>query len=163
MKRLTLETIVKRLKRYRPLNAHDVLVDCKLPLEFINDGQFRNVFRISGTKYVIKVPKLGGARHSAREIAALRYLQRPEYFAIQPYLPEFHFSNRNTGLILTDLCTWASFAKNFDTIKEIDEWCEDNGFIEADVDHRKMDNYGMLGKQLKILDLGCFVSGGSNC
>lgn len=82
MKRLTLETIVKRLKRYRPLNAHDVLVDCKLPLEFI---------------------------------------------------------------------------------KEIDEWCEDNGFIEADVDHRKMDNYGMLGKQLKILDLGCFVSGGSNC
>lgn len=163
MKRLTLEKIIKSLKYHRPLNAVDVLVDCKIPLEFLGDGQFRNVFRVTGTKFVIKVPKLGGVRHSAREIVALKYLRKEKYYAIHPYLPEFHFSNRNTGIILTDLCTKASYAKNFGTMKEINEWSEDNDFYAADVDTDKSDNYGMLGKQLKILDLGCFVNGGSDC
>lgn len=168
MKRLKLETIIARLKRHRPLNALDLLLKCKLPLEFVGDGQFRNVFRISGTPYIVKVPKIAGGGqdvgHSRREINALKYLSKPKYVAIHPYLPTFHFSNRNTGIVLTDLCTWASYAKYYDTVKEIAEWSEDHGFYEADVDHDKFDNYGVLDGQLKILDLGCFVSGGgSNC
>lgn len=160
MKRLDLSTIIKRLKYHRPLNAVDVLVDCKLPLELLGEGQFRYVFRISGTKYVLKLPKLGGIKHSAREIKALKLLTKDKFYAIHPYLPIFHFSNRNTGIILTDLATWDSYAKSHSTIKEIHEWCEDNGFIEADVSTDKHDNYGRVNGQLKILDLGCFVYGG---
>lgn len=156
------------MKRQRPSTVEDLLIKCKFPLQLVNYGQFRRVYKILGTPYVVKVPKLAWSaadvKHSRLEINALKLLQKEKYFAIHPYLPTFHYTNRNTGVVLTDECTWASYVKNFDTVKEIHEWCEDNGFIEADVETDKFDNYGMLGKQLKILDLGCFVSGGgSNC
>ena len=160
MKRLTLEQIKKKLKYHRPAEITDLLIRCKLPLEFVGDGQFREVFRISGTPYAIKVPThVGGLYHSIQEVRASKMLRKEEFSAIHPYLLTIHYSNRNTGIILTDFCKWASYAKNYNTIKEIHEWTEDQGFPDADVDTDQTDNYGLLGNQLKILVLGCFAYG----
>lgn len=167
MKRLKLEEIVKRLKIQRPSTVEDLLVKCKLPLQLIDYGQFRRVYKVLGTPYVVKVPKIAWSKtdigHSRREISALKLLNKAKYAVIHPYLLTFYYTNRNTGVILTDECKWSSYAKNFDTMKEIGEWAEDTGFFDADVHTDKSDNYGMLNGQLKILDLGCFVNGDSGC
>lgn len=143
----------------------------------LDHGQFRNVFRILGTPYVLKVPRSSfkvDVDHSVIEINSLRLLRRKVYHPgtpflryepLRPFLPTFYYANRNTGVILTDLYSPVPYGggKFKNKIKEIHEWLEDNGFAEADLEIDKTDNYGQKNGKLVILDLGCFEAKGGWC
>jgi len=155
--KLELAEIVKRLKAHGPEHEIQLLELCKLPLQYLDCGQYRRVYKIVDTAYVIKVPIEYGVEHSAAEIKALKRLQKTEIASV---LPTFHYSNRNTGIILTDFCKTGLLPQFKLNKRVIYEWAKENGYADSDTEPEKWDNYGTLNGKLKLLDLGCFTKGG---
>lgn len=168
VRRPSLDEIIRRLKRFKPQNVNDLLCECRLPIQLLDWGCYRNCWEIVGTGLVIKL--VGGTAednrdkaltHARIEIAAHRRIAKDKQFApIQHLLPIIHHYNRNAGLVLMDKykpCTKRWAKKNLDELIEYHLWFKKR-FPQADLDPLvKYMNYG-IGKDGKpvILDLGCF-------
>ena len=119
MNKFTLETIKRRLRRYRPETPQAVLRKCQFPLEFVDEGAFRVVYHILGTEYVLKLPiqewdrwRWKGPRakwikmhinHARLEMNAHTVISTsavPAVRALRRYLPEIPFMDWDTGVAL---------------------------------------------------------------
>lgn len=119
MTKLTLETIKRRLRRYKPQTPQDVLRKCQFPLWFVDEGMFRVVYHILGTEYVLKIPlqeweswRWKGPRskwikmhinHARLEMNAHTIIStttRPDVKALEKFLPEVPYMDWDTGVTL---------------------------------------------------------------
>lgn len=151
----------------------DILVrECKFPLEFVADGAFRNVYRILGTPYVLKVPSSSRSYvldHAAQEVKAYQKIKRSKSLAaLRPYLPKFHLVNDALGIILTDYIRPVQkeygtyYGKYYNEIQKVSQVARSlSTAYDPDLGVDKADNWGVVGGKLKILDLGCFT--GASC
>ena len=100
--KLDVESVRDTIMRYNLAGAVDCLQH-GYTMKFVGSGLFRNVYRIVGTKLVVKVPiGIRGKRHSEGEMKAYRKIMgsKHKYTAIQLYMPEILAYNKKTGVIL---------------------------------------------------------------
>lgn len=173
MTKLTLETIKRRLRRYKPETSQAVLRKCQFPLLFVDEGMFRVVYRILGTEYVLKMPiqewepwRWKGPRskwikmhinHARLEMNAHTIIStttRPAIKALAKYLPEVPYMDWDTGVTLmrhyrTPTTTeWnRSLAGIYTAVEAVQKRNTDIKPSNCGVDSS--------GK-LRIVDLGCF-------
>lgn len=156
---------------------YELMVDCKFPLQFIADGAFREAYRIVGTPYVVKIPSSGSrtyVNHAQADINAYELINDdPKMNRLRKYLPKIHYSNHPIGVILTDYVRPLSKVYNSDRVFTYHGHYRDeiqhvarmakklSSADDPDMDLNKLDNFGSVGGQLKILDLGCFT--GESC
>lgn len=118
---MTKEKIVSLIKRWKPLTVKDILEDCRLPLQYVGGGAFRDVYRIIGTPYVLKIPCEDGAtelnlEHSRDEFTAWRRISRNKKFSqLHRFMPEIVYYNRTSGIIL--VCYYKSLSYSSETLK----------------------------------------------
>ena len=165
--------IARVLKLEKPETVEDLLINCGLSLKFIGEGAFRFVFKIVGTRLVVKVPmtetdqaELGHNYahtpivHASTEWKYRKKVMREKkYEFFRPYMPTLHCLVPLTGVTLTDYyrpVPW-SRTKYDDEIDQIIGNLASIGVLDGDVGPDKRDNYGIdrYGK-LRIIDLGCF-------
>lgn len=193
MSRLTLSTITERLdehlddlwRRYAQGRVEDLhgklvyrlMVKCKLPLQFIGDGAFRETYRILGTPYVIKIPSGSSGsyvQHARADLNAYDLIQGTRKMSkLRKYLPEIHYRNYAIGVIVTDYVR--PLTRTYDShraftyygpyreeiLRVADLVTKHSKADDGDLDLQKMDNFGYVKGELKILDLGCFT--GESC
>jgi hypothetical protein len=117
---ITLATLTRRLRKFDPATPQEVLRKCQFPLQFLDEGAFRVVYRILGSQYVLKIPiqeweswRWKGPKsrwikqhvnHSRHEINASTFVMRiakdPVVRALRPYMPETPYMNWDTGVVL---------------------------------------------------------------
>jgi hypothetical protein len=99
---LDVASVRDTVRRYNLSNEVDLLQH-GYTLKYVGGGLFRNVYRIVGTKLVVKVP-IGakGRRHSQGEMRAYRRIMasKRRYVNMQLYMPEILAYNARTGMIL---------------------------------------------------------------
>lgn len=172
--RLGLNEIIRRLRQNQPTTVEELLVDCHLPISFAGYGAFRDAWEIYSTAYVIKLPIRDGGEwgqesniiHTTAEINAYnRIMKSIRYRPLRQWMPIFHYTNKPTGLILTEYYKQIPDKKGkFDEeINQIEKLCKRWGFRgdnDADLCIKKRENFGVDKKgKLRILDLGCFTKG----
>ena len=100
---LSLAAIEKDLRTPYVKTEKDILRELGYTLKFLGGGIFRNVYKIVGTKLVLKVPNgARGRRHSQGEMKAYKRIMvsTKKYVALHPYMPAIHHYNSRTGIIL---------------------------------------------------------------
>lgn len=172
MIKLSLDTIKRRLRRYKPATSQDVLRKCMFPLVFIDEGQFRSVYHILGTEYLLKMPLMEWEawrwkgpkekwirkhiNHARIEINAHTIIPtttRDNVKALHKFLPEVPWSDWDTGVILM-----RKYRKP--TQREWDKrGLKLLAAIEAVQRHNtdiRLHNCGIDSQgNLKVIDLGC--------
>lgn len=102
--RLTIPTVTRRLKACGPENESQVLRECRIPLEYIDEGEYRAVFTIPGLPLVLKVPRIDSrdcfdhARHEWgiwNDIMTTRELKH-----LRRYMPKVYYFGWDTGVTL---------------------------------------------------------------
>ncbi len=166
------DKIISKLRKIKPEYVDELLIKCEFPIEFVSYGSFRIVWRVISTQYVIKMPLEGdygyesGLIHSGAEINAYNRIMKVErYRPLRKWMPEFFYTDKPRGLILTGYYRQIVDKKGkYDLeINEIEKLCQRWGFKDdrdADLCIAKRDNFGVDSKgKLRILDLGCFTKG----
>lgn len=164
---MTLATIKRRLKLWKPQTLDGLIESCRFPLEYISCGMYRKVYGVVGTEYVIKVPiqdetRLTNISHAVDEYREYKRMSRlKKYAAIKHRLPKFHYFDSHSGISLVEryksLYEWDT--SHDKTIRQINAWLKSKGFEDSDLDTEKRDNFGLDAKgNLKILDLGCLYT-----
>lgn len=102
---MTKEQIIRRLRYWRPRTLEQLLVRCRFPLQYVGGGAYRDVYRIVGTDYVVKIPietKSENVKHAHNEYNAWRRITRnkKKYSSLVPYIPEIAYHNRGYGTTL---------------------------------------------------------------
>jgi hypothetical protein len=154
--KLDVELVRDTLLRLNLANEVDLLQQ-GYTLKYLGGGLFRNVYRIVGTKLVVKVP-IGarGRRHSQGEMRAYNRIKRgwSKYAAVYDYLPDILAYNKKTGVILMPEYRPAS-KKDGPRIEEIGKLARVAMGKYCDL-HIWNVGKGKLG-DFRILDLGYFV------
>jgi hypothetical protein len=69
-------------------------------LRYIDEGAFRQVYKVSGCPLVVKFPlDKDGIQHSVSEIRRIRQLGRIK--ELVPHLPKIHYFDRKSGVLVT--------------------------------------------------------------
>jgi len=119
---------------------------------------FREVYKIIGAPYVVKIPYEGSEGHAATEYRAWKRIKTKERFNdIRKYLPEIILYQRSTGLVLMPYYRPISARRYNREMEDVDAFLEKTfGMGSADVGSDKWDNWGLDETgQLKLIDLGC--------
>lgn len=140
---------------------------CGLPLEWLGDGGYREVYRIVGTPYVIKFPltewtglssKVDWLKrhriHSQYEMNALmRMRTRRRWQFIRPYLPETLWMDWETGVVVMRYYTSVpSTPSQRKDVRELNDLVKNFAKGNTDI---KCKNCGFdENGRLKLIDLG---------
>lgn len=150
--------ILKTIRRRKPTTVdefEDVLGLDLLPLD---SGAFREVYNISGTRLVVKIPIKGDGNvtHSRREIRRIRQvLRRKNLTYVRRYVPKVYYVDYKNGILIVE---------QLQKIGKITRATEDvichlledtfpciNNDSDADSKNLGLDGRG----QIKVLDWGC--------
>lgn len=181
---LNIDEVVKRLKTHKPTNLEEVMQDCKLPLKYVSNGAYRQVYQIVGTRSVIKIPRNPvkteeiyndkthkwktkyetsyDVTHANQEFQALQRMKRCKIRMafLQPHLPEFYHFNQMTGISLVKKYNKVKYNTHIKTIDKIREGVArvfkiDNWDTDLHENNFGLDKDGTL----KLIDLGCIYGG----
>lgn len=165
VRKLTVHTVIERLKRYRPDCPEQLLMDCRLPLLLLNWGAYRNCWEVIGTGLVIKL--VGQDQHVKKalthtriEVNAHRKLvSDPDFAQFRKYMPKIHYSDTKHGLVVMEKYKavtkgWAR--KNRGLMEKLEADLLEY-FEQVDLSPgAKYRNFGLDKKgRLVVIDLGC--------
>ena len=158
--------ILKTIRRHKPTSVEEFEDELGLDLIAMDNGSFREVYNISGTRLVVKIPMeidLDGcgvhamaAAHSRREIRRIRQvLRRKNLTHIRRYVPKVYYADYKSGVIvmemLRDIGKVDRAAENI-----IAHMLEDTFPCVNNCSDAKSTNLGINTRgQIKVLDWGC--------
>lgn len=164
--------VIRRLRKEQPVSALEVLDNCRLPLQHIGAGAFRDVYHVLGTSLVLKIPRYGlngqpeddyetNIQHARDEYAIWKRItnSKRKYKHFKQYMPEIVYFNKGTGLIVTRMYTKVKSRRlHRKLVSKLDEnMAALMGHTTADI---HMTNVALDNKgNLKLIDLGCFIGG----
>lgn len=95
------ENVIKLFENNNPATKR-AIEKLKLKLKPLGVGTFRAVYKIRGTSLVVKIPRDGdGIKHSKAEHDTIKeILNRKKYRKLKQYMPEIHYYNEKTGVIV---------------------------------------------------------------
>lgn len=155
--------ILKTIRRRRPVHALAFEEILGLDLIHIGEGSFREVYNISGTRLVVKVPLNSAAMdfqtsitHSRREIRRIRQvLRRKNLTHIRRYVPKVYYADYKNGIIVMEMLHRLGKVPRAaeDVIAHL---LEDTFSCINNCSDASYDNLGYNGRgQIKVLDWGC--------
>lgn len=162
-------TVIKRLKRYQPTTAQEILDKCELPLQYVGGGAFRDVYHVIGTSVVIKVPRKTDKehrtekriQHSRDEFSIWTRMKnsKRKFRAFAKYLPELIYYNSHTGIIVMRKYEKVRYNKvNNSFANELEEMITKvMGTCDADIHNGNL-GFDKRGN-IKIIDMGLFIAG----
>ena len=96
-----IRTVIARIIRNRPTSPQ-AFRDSGIKLRYLDEGVFRQVFKISGCPLVVKFPLEGeiadGVQHSASEVNRVKRLSKIK--ELVPHLPKIHYHDRKNGVLI---------------------------------------------------------------
>ena len=160
---MTTRKIINCLKKHQPETVREVLIDCKLPLQFLGEGAYREAYQIVGTNLVIKLPIHNGdlsladcLEHSADERSHLEAIRGDNKLKpLWPYLATFHYFNPDTGVVLVEKYDPVPAKKYRSQMNMIEGMFYD--LMPGGDSDLHYDNFGLDAKgNLKVIDCGRF-------
>jgi len=103
-KRKSVEELHQLLIENEPLSLNK-LKDLRLKPKHIASGAYRNIYRLKGTEFIVKIPKgTDGLAHSLVEIKTIRQILRfkRKYKLLQEYIPFVLYDDLQTGIIVME-------------------------------------------------------------
>jgi len=98
---IPIRTVIARITRNRPTSPQ-AFRDAGIKLRYLDEGVFRQVFKISGCPLVVKFPLEGeiadGVQHSASEVNRVKRLSKIK--ELVPHLPKIHYHDRKNGVLI---------------------------------------------------------------
>lgn len=163
--RLTESNIIRVLQKKQHRTGQELL-DLGLPLQFVAEGQFREVYHIVGTSIVVKIPRVRGCSHrthkknvahATTEYRAWRRIMSRGYTEIRPYMPEILYHNKATGLVLMrQYRPVPRLKKNRETLsrlgRSISRIVAETRFPDVHAGNAGIDEDG----NIRLIDLGLF-------
>lgn len=155
--------IIDKIKRRRPITKFDFEEMLGIDLIGLDHGCFREVYHISGTRLVVKIPMEGDCNstrrcnisHARREIRRIRQALRIKSLRhIRRYVPKIYHMDYESGVIVMDRLHMMTVPKESEDV--IAHMFEDTfRCIGNDSDLSKQ-NLGYDGRgQIKVIDWGC--------
>jgi hypothetical protein len=96
-----IRTVIARIIRNRPTNPQ-AFREAGIKLRYLDEGVFRQVFKISGCPLVVKFPLEGeivdGVQHSISEVNRVKRLSKIK--EVLPHLPKIHYHDRKNGVLI---------------------------------------------------------------
>jgi len=96
-----IRTVIAQIIRNRPTSPQ-AFRDAGIKLRYLDEGVFRQVFKISGCPLVVKFPLEGeiadGVQHSASEVNRVKRLSKIK--ELVPHLPKIHYHDRKNGVLI---------------------------------------------------------------
>ena len=98
---IPIRTVIARITRNRPTTVI-AFREAGIKLRYLDEGVFRQVFKISGCPLVVKFPLEGeiadGVQHSASEVNRVKRLSKIK--ELVPHLPKIHYHDRKNGVLI---------------------------------------------------------------
>jgi hypothetical protein len=94
--------VISRIQKARPTSPI-AFKDAGIKLRYIDEGVFRQVYKISGCPLVVKFPLndgsvVDGVQHSISEVNRIKRLSKIK--ELLPHLPKIHYFDRKNGVLV---------------------------------------------------------------
>lgn len=155
---MTKEEVIALVREKQPKDKK-AFAKLGLTLEQIGEGVYRKVYKIKGTKLVVKIPNKGKSSitHAISEYEAVYYTKKDNKCeAIHNLLPEVYYFNNDTGIMLMRYYYPIRSNKYMisSLVKQLVEAVHPYAKKKSTDIHS--DNIGRAGYHPVILDLGYF-------
>lgn len=157
------DRVVQLVNNFKPVTAQEALY-AGLPLKYIGDGAYREVFHIVGTELVIKFPKGGHScnrEHSLHEYKAINRVLKSKAKkcqAIKKHMPKVYYCDAH-GVMVVRKYKMLPTKRQSERLRAVlsNRVCPILKLFDGDLENSG--NVGIDGRgTLKILDAG-YLSG----
>lgn len=158
--RLTISSVVQKLKRHRPTSAEEFKKLLGVELVHAGRGGSREAFAIKGTRLIVKFPMYKESdyqcarAHARKEIRRIQQIRTHErYRALRRYIPKFYYIDCENGIVVMEMLNRVGKVPN-SVCAVLDKFLGDTFRTRGGCDI----GYNNLGfsvrGQIKILDWG---------
>lgn len=171
--KLTIPQVVGRFRYNKPKDIDEALHNCRVPIQYMFSGAFRDVYHIVGLPLIAKFPGgqngniPDGVEHSTDEVRWVRRINRStQYALLREYMPTIYYFDKTNGVVLMhkyDELSWTKQNKKLCAeleqrmIKDLKFHHDPDSGLDPDI---KPDNMGKdENGKIVIFDLGCFAGG----
>lgn len=155
-RKVTISTVISRMKREHPGTAEEFADKCKLSLQYIGSGCSRCVYKVGGLPLVVKFdqgPRSGSMTQAECEAISYKKLMSiSRYKRLRKYLPKLYYFDKKTG---HSLMHYYDRPCSNDKCREVSKEFMDTLSVDNDMDIYPPNVRASRRGVPKVIDMGC--------